>query len=72
MVVGAAGAEVSAVSYASQTQGDVSGSVANGYFVLWFPGDELRDYPDDGVLLQVSYTDGSQEQVLASLDWANS
>ncbi|MBF4994256.1 hypothetical protein ITX31_09045 [Arthrobacter gandavensis] len=71
MVVGAAGSEVSAVSYASETQGDVSGSVANGYFVLWFPGDELKDYPETGVLLQVSYADGTRGQVRVSLDWAN-
>lgn len=71
MVVGAAGAEVDAVSYASQTEGDVSGSVANGYFVLWFPGDELKDYPEAGVPLQVSYKDGTREQVRVSLDWAN-
>ncbi|MGW9405308.1 hypothetical protein ACWGQ2_15210 [Arthrobacter sp. NPDC055585] len=72
MVVGAAGSEVSGVSYLSRSEGEVRASVANGYFVLWFPGNELRDYPDEGVLLQVSYTDGSQAQVRVSLDWANS
>ncbi len=72
MVVGAAGSEVSGVSYLSRSEGEVRASVANGYFVLWFPGNELRDYPDEGVLLQVSYTDGSQAQLAVSLDWANS
>ncbi len=72
MVVGAAGSEVSGVSFQSRSDGEVRASVANGYFVLWFPGDELRDYPKEGVLLRVSYTDGTQAQVRASLDWANS
>ncbi|MFC7859597.1 hypothetical protein [Arthrobacter koreensis] len=71
MVVGAAGADVSAVSYASHTQGEVSGSVANGYFVLWFPGDELKDYPDAGIPLELTYKDGTRGQVRVSLDWAN-
>ncbi|MFZ3454449.1 hypothetical protein [Arthrobacter sp. 7Tela_A1] len=72
MVVGAAGADVVGVSYTSQTEGEVVGSVANGYFVVWFPGDELRDYPADGVELSVEYTDGSSTSVAASLEWANS
>ena len=72
MVVGAAGSDVSGVSYSSRTEGEVRASVANGYFVLWFPGNELRDYPEEGVLLQVRYSDGTQEEVAVSLDWANS
>lgn len=72
MVVGAAGADVTGVSYASRTEGEVAGSVANGYFVLWFPGDELRNYPSGGVELMVEYSDGSSGLVMASLDWANS
>ena len=71
MVVGAGGTDVSAVSYASQTQGEVSGSVANGYFVLWFPGDELKDYPDAGIPLEMTYKDGTRAHARVSLDWAN-
>lgn len=72
MVVGASGAEVRGVSYLSRSEGEVRASVANGYFVLWFPGDELRDYPEEGVQLQVTYADGTRAQVRVSLDWANS
>ena len=71
LVVGAAGADVAGVSYASRTHGEVTGSVANGHFVLWFPGDELQDYPSGGVELLVKYSDGSSGPVMASLDWAN-
>ncbi|MBD7996922.1 hypothetical protein H9639_16640 [Arthrobacter sp. Sa2CUA1] len=71
MVAGAAGSEVVGVSYLSQTEGEVIGSVAKGQFVLWFPGDELQNYDTDhdgeGVELLVTYADGSSGPVRVGL-----
>lgn len=71
MVAGAAGSEVVGVSYLSQTEGEVIGSVAKGQFVLWFPGDELQNYDTDhdgeGMELLVTYADGSSGPVRVGL-----
>ena len=71
MVVGAAGSDVVGVSYLSQAEGEVIGSVSKGQFVLWFPGDELEHYDADhdgeGVELQVTYADGSSGPIRVGL-----
>lgn len=71
MVAGAAGSDVVGVSYLSQAEGEVIGSVSKGQFVLWFPGDELQDYDTDhdgeGVELMVTYADGSSAPVRVGL-----
>lgn len=71
MVAGAAGSDVVGVSYPSQAEGEVTGSVSKGQFVLWFPGDELQNYDTDhdgeGVELMVTYADGSSAPVRVGL-----
>ena len=71
MVAGDAGSDVVGVSYQSRTEGEVTGSVNLGQFVLWFPGDELQHYDTDhdgvGVELQVTYADGSSGPVRVGL-----
>ena len=71
MVAGDAGSDVVGVSYPSQTEGEVTGSVNLGQFVLWFPGDELQDYDSDhdgeGIELTVTYADGSSGLVRVGL-----
>lgn len=58
LAAGAAGPDVMAVTYQSQSHGDVTATVNAGRFALWFPGDELKFPPNSGVEVQVTYRDG--------------
>lgn len=58
LAAGAAGPDVLAVTYRSQTHGDVTATVNAGRFALWLPGDELKERPTGSVEVQVTYRDG--------------
>lgn len=58
LAAGAAGSDVAAVTYRSQSHGDVAATVNAGRFALWFPGDELKYPPSGGVPVEVTYRDG--------------
>lgn len=59
LVAGAAGSDVVGVAHHSTEHGTVTATVAHGRFALWFPGDELSGASSDGVVLEVTYEDGS-------------
>lgn len=59
VVAGVAGADVVGVVYHSRTHGDVTATVNNETFALWFPGGELVNASSDGVKVEVTYRDGS-------------
>lgn len=63
MIVGYSGADVTGVTYASETHGEVVATVSDDRFALWMPGDELRDSHRDGAEVEVTYADGSTERV---------
>lgn len=63
MLVGYSGAEVTGVTYSSHMHGEVVATVAEERFALWMPGAELRDAHRDGVDVEVTYADGTTEQV---------
>ncbi|GAA0945299.1 hypothetical protein GCM10009554_39990 [Kribbella koreensis] len=63
LIDGLAGRDVVGVSYNSRTHGKVKGTVAGGRFVLWLPGKDMEHAIDVGVLLQVTYRDGSTATV---------
>lgn len=58
LAAGAAGPDVVAVTYRSQSHGNVTATVNAGRFALWFPGDELKERPTGWVEVQVTYRDG--------------
>ena len=61
LAIGAAGSDVTAVSYRSRTHGLVAATVTDGHFALWFPGDELKDESaTGGVTVEVTYRDASR------------
>jgi hypothetical protein len=59
LAAGAAGSDVVRVVYHSRTRGDVTATVNQGHFALWFPGDELMDASSDGVEVEVTYRDAT-------------
>jgi hypothetical protein len=65
LVAGFAGDEVTGVVLPNESHGDVTATVADGRFALWFPGDELAD--DHTASLEVTYADGTTEMVELSL-----
>ncbi|WP_046529614.1 hypothetical protein [Cellulomonas sp. FA1] len=67
LVAGSVGDEVTGVRLRTAGVGDVDASVRDGRFVLWFPGDELRDANAQGVELDVTYADGSTGAVTVGL-----
>lgn len=66
MIAGYSGGDVTGVRYSSETHGDVVATVAEERFALWMPGDELRDAHSDGVEVEVTYADGTMENVRLS------
>lgn len=62
-LVGYSGADVTGVTYASETHGEVVATVSQERFALWMPGDELRDAHRDGVEVEVTYSGGGTENV---------
>lgn len=61
LIAGRAGADIVSVTYHSSQHGDVHATVTDGWFALWFPGDELIDAGRDGAEVRVTYQDGSQD-----------
>ena len=59
LAAGTAGSDVVSVVYHSRTRGDVTATVNQGHFALWFPGDELMDASSDGVEVEVTYRDAT-------------
>jgi hypothetical protein len=63
IAIGYAGSEVAGVSYDSAEHGRVFATLNDGWFALWFPGDEMEDQAPSAVPLTVSYTDGTSEDI---------
>lgn len=61
LVAGTAGSDVVSVVYHSRAHGDVTATVNQGHFALWFPGDELMDAASNGVEVEVTYRDGTTD-----------
>lgn len=59
LAAGTVGADVAGVMLHSRTHGDVSATVTDGHFALWFPGDELIDASSTGVEVEVTFRDGT-------------
>ncbi|MFF1383560.1 hypothetical protein ACFVWT_08345 [Arthrobacter sp. NPDC058288] len=58
---GRVGTDVTAVSYTNAANDQVIATVAKGQFAFWLPGNELQNASDQGLPVQVSYSDGSAE-----------
>jgi len=56
MIAGWAGSDVVGVVYDRTTHGDVTATVDQGHFALWFPGDELSTKELE---VHVTYRDGT-------------
>lgn len=56
---GRVGAEIAALTYTNSSNEEVSATVAKGHFAFWLPGNDLQNGSDDGVPVEVTYTDGS-------------
>jgi len=67
VVAGSVGADVTAITYDSRSEGAVRATVARGRFALWVPGDELEGAGHDGVELRVTHRDGTSGLVRVSL-----
>lgn len=61
LAAGRAGSDVVGVVYRSRAHGDVTATVNQGHFALWFPGDELMDAASNGVEVEVTYRDGTTD-----------
>lgn len=66
VAAGLAGSDVTGVSYSSPSRGKVTATVSSGQFALWFPGNEL-EHASSGVVLQVTYRDGTTAPVTVKL-----
>lgn len=65
LAAGAAGVDVTQVTYRSPTRGDVSATVSGGRFALWLPGGDLKDA--NSVEVQVGYRDGTTAAAVLTL-----
>lgn len=67
VAVGAVGADVSGLTYASADHGAVAATVAQGHFAFWLPGGELEAASRDGVEVTATYRDGSTATITVEL-----
>lgn len=58
---GRVGTEVTAMSYINSAKEKVVVTVSKGQFAFWLPGSELQNASDQGVPVDVTYTDGTTE-----------
>lgn len=61
---GRVGTDVAAISYTNASNEDVIATVAKGQFAFWLPGNELQNASDQGLPVNVTYTNGSTETQL--------
>jgi hypothetical protein len=61
---GHVGTDVAAISYTNAANEEVIATVAKGKFAFWLPGSELQNASDQGLPVDVTYTDGSIETQL--------
>ncbi|WP_112242915.1 hypothetical protein [Kribbella monticola] len=66
VAAGAAGSDVTAVTYTSPTRGKVNATVSGGQFALWLPGNDLTGGAK-GTSVQVTYRDGTTATVTLHL-----
>lgn len=64
LATGLAGADVTAISYASAKHGKIKATVRGGQFALWFPGKDLENAITTGIRLTVTYRDGTTKPIL--------
>jgi hypothetical protein len=60
LAAGIAGSDIAGVIYKSRDHEEVTATVSLGRFALRLPGDELQDAATDGVVVQVTYRDGTR------------
>lgn len=58
---GRVGTEVVAVTYTSAANEEVIATVAKGQFAFWLPGNEMQNASDQGLPVNVTYTNGTTE-----------
>lgn len=61
---GRVGTDVVAVTYTSAANEEVIATVAKGQFAFWLPGNEMQNASDQGLPVQVTYTNGTTETQL--------
>ena len=61
---GHVGTDVAAITYTSAAKEEVIATVAKGQFAFWLPGNELQNASDQGLPVDVTYTNGSTETQL--------
>ncbi len=61
---GRVGTDVAAITYTSAANEEVIATVAKGQFALWLPGDEMQNASDQGLPVNVIYTNGTTESQL--------
>lgn len=61
---GRVGADVAAITYTNSANEEVIATVAKGHFAFWLPGNDLQNASDEGVPVEVTYTDGSADTQL--------
>lgn len=58
---GRVGTDVAAISYTNAVKEKVVATVSKGQFAFWLPGNDLQNASDQGVPVDVTYTDGTIE-----------
>lgn len=59
LAAGYVGSDVVRIAYPSKTRGDIIATVSQGHFALWLPGNELQDASNGGLLVEVTYRNGT-------------
>lgn len=67
VAAGAAGPDVTALTYTSATRGKVKATVSGGQFALWLPGNELESTSRKGIPLQATHRDGTTSTITLTL-----
>ncbi|HSU34950.1 MAG TPA: hypothetical protein VLJ88_04760 [Propionibacteriaceae bacterium] len=63
---GGVGADVAAIPYTNSANEEVIATVVQGHFAFWLPGNDLQNASDQGVLVGVTYRDGTTKSQLLS------
>ncbi|MGO4807053.1 hypothetical protein AB4089_18235 [Arthrobacter sp. 2MCAF15] len=58
---GRVGTDVAAISYTNAAKEKVIATVSKGHFAFWLPGSELQNASDQGIPVDVTYTNGATE-----------
>jgi hypothetical protein len=61
MASGAAGSDITGITYTSVSGEQVTATVSLGHFAFWMPGDELQNASETGAAVDVTYSDGTTD-----------